>query len=147
MLPDELRNLSEEALVANLLQRNQVPVEDILRAKKNPSQSILFLRLKAKSFSVLRKASYLGFSRCRTFQSTKVLRCYHCQALGHVSTHCTRPLKCSKCAEDGHTADQCTSIDQKCALCNSKDHLCHDMKACPRLVKAQQQLIERTHHE
>ena len=147
MLNEEVRTLSEEDLVSQITRLNSsINPTQILRAKKNPASTILFLRLKPEAYKILSHTCFIGFSRCRTFQSKRILRCFHCQALGHTADKCSSPLRCSRCGEEGtHSADSCHSVNPSCCLCGSHEHTVHDPSLCPVQRKAQAVLVSRTY--
>jgi len=73
------------------------------------------------------RVGYLIF-KTRPYIS-KPLRCFKCNRLGHVASHCKGKESCSKCGEQ-HSWTVCPSTALNCPNCHGK-HAAND-KSCPR---------------
>ena len=58
------------------------------------------------------KSAYLEEER-----HVKVIRCYNCYMIGHISRICTQTTRCGICASKGHTELDCTHPN-KCTNCD-----------------------------
>jgi len=60
------------------------------------------------------------------------VRCFKCQAYGHISSSCKNEAICAVCGDHGHSSSKTSPCQRpkKCALCKSQDHPCYSFK-CP----------------
>ena len=60
------------------------------------------------------------------------VRCFKCQAFGHVSSKCRGTQRCGVCSAEGHGSDACQSDSVKCANCGGQHRAWH--RKCPKFV-------------
>lgn len=67
-----------------------------------------------------KKRICIDFERYRVVRYVPVVRCFKCQAYGHMSRQCSGAQVCAKCAGD-HDLKNCDSSTIRCGNCYSKD--------------------------
>lgn len=67
-------------------------------------------------FLILRRRICLDCERYRVVEYIPIVRCYKCQAYGHVANVCKGALRCPKCA-DSHMVTECKSVKLTCSNC------------------------------
>ena len=66
------------------------------------------------------------------------IRCFRCQAFGHMASNCKSAERCKRCGGTDHKSETCTAVKPKCAGCEG-EHEAWD-RACPRLKEAKDSL-------
>ena len=66
-----------------------------------------------------REILYLGWQRCKIFDSANVRRCFNCWGYGHTKKTCKKEQVCYHCAEK-HDSNVCTKKVKKCINCVNK---------------------------
>lgn len=75
-------------------------------------------------------------------RSPKIVQCYKCLRLGHISLQCRSVQKCSRCSEEGHSYKECANSSIiKCANCNG-NHIAISHE-CNVIKKKMNELSER----
>lgn len=90
---------------------------------------------------------YVGWQCCRVKDYNPLVRCYQCQAFGHVSKFCKNKVVCPHCSGE-HDRSRCTNKNKPgiCANCKfaGKNHN-HETgdRECPELDRATKIAIDR----
>lgn len=90
---------------------------------------------------------YVGWQSCRLKDYNPLVRCYNCQAFGHVSKFCRNKAVCPHCSGE-HGRDKCVNREKPgiCVNCKyagkSHDHETGD-RDCPEMERASRLAIER----
>ena len=92
--------------------------------------SVVILNFKGQ-IPVKVKVGYLSF-KIKPF-IREPLRCYKCNAYGHIAINCKNILKCPKCLGE-HTIKECLNkeAEKRCATCDSSSHYT-GQAVCPQL--------------
>lgn len=67
-----------------------------------------------------KKRVCIDLERYRIVQFVTIVRCFKCQAFGHMSGRCPGVLTCVKCSGD-HNISDCKSSSVRCSNCYFKD--------------------------
>lgn len=51
---------------------------------------------------------YIGWDSCRVEDEAGVVRCFRCQAYGHLAARCKAAKVCGHCAGEGHEKKECS---------------------------------------
>lgn len=94
-----------------------------------------------------RERLYVGWQCCRIKDYNPLVRCYQCQAFGHVAKFCKNKLVCPHCSGE-HDRNKCPSKDRPgiCANCKFAGRNFHHEtgdRECPELERATKIAIER----
>lgn len=121
--------------------------------KRNDLTTNWVLEVSPKVRNELRRQEkvYVGLRRCRVMDYSAISRCYKCQGLGHVSTHCREEKEtCGHCAMEGHRTKDCKkkSDQAKCALCKrlGRSHEHKPDKDCPTYKMTQEIRRQNTNY-
>lgn len=67
-----------------------------------------------------RKRICIDLERYRIVEYLQIVRCFKCQAYGHMVSRCSGTLTCRKCSGSHHITD-CVSAVESCANCQKQD--------------------------
>lgn len=81
---------------------------------------IVDVDMEGADFLLERKRVCIDLDRYRIVRFVPIVRCYRCQAYGHVSQKCADSEKCPKCAGD-HGLKDCTKTEESCINCIRRD--------------------------
>ena len=71
----------------------------------------------------------------------KVIRCFKCQAYGHISFFCrAKDSRCGKCCGEGHESKDCTAEIKKPACYHCKGSHYTGSKICPEFQKVEEKI-------
>ena len=148
----DMNEKSDEEIMTILKKQNETLNNDInLKIKKritieNRESWSMILELDDMTHQQLleRGLLYLGWQRCKIFDSTNVRRCFNCWGYGHKQKTCKKDIVCNHCAEK-HESKDCKNKVKKCINCmnqkqkfNLKDlktnHEATDRK-CPHYLR------------
>lgn len=96
---------------------------------------VLDVDVDTKEWLLSRKRICFNFTRYRIVEYVNIIRCFRCQAYGHMSGNCSSEQKCPICSGD-HRLSECKSVEERCANCYfaaSGDPCDHraDSSSCP----------------
>ncbi len=95
--------------------------------------------------SALKHGIFLGCMhfKCRAFEQKRIpVRCYKCQAFGHVASACTVEERCPRCGGP-HARSECPKQAEPACCVNCKGEHSSAWKGCPAFKAAAQQLAPR----
>lgn len=81
---------------------------------------IVDVDVEGANFLIERRRVCVDMDRYRIVRFVPIVRCYRCQAYGHVSNRCADVEKCPKCAA-GHALKDCTIEEENCINCIRRD--------------------------
>jgi len=96
----------EVKLLAGYLQKEGVNIAEIRRLKKRytgrPTQVVKVICDQQYVQKLLNLHLFVNNKCCKIEieRRVRVIRCYHCQALGHVAKNCTNAKRCEICAQN-----------------------------------------------
>ena len=117
----DLRGVSEDEIVEGMEEQGVLAARRIRRRDRRERGGDLvdtdsvILTFNCTNLPDRVKVGYLSV-RVRLYIPDPV-RCYKCQAFGHVSQRCREQQRCAVCAESDHEAKDCKSTTFKCANC------------------------------
>lgn len=129
---------SHEDIIENIFSMNQLEpftTEDlkivtILKYSHSKSQDVIIeVCPKLRKQILERSYLYLGWKRCSVSDYIRVIRCYQCSGIGHISKICKHQKVCPHCSEE-HSINECGSNFKKCINCvnyNIKHKTRHDV--------------------
>ncbi|MCP3662596.1 MAG: hypothetical protein GY696_08895 [Gammaproteobacteria bacterium] len=95
--------------------------------------------------SVCREGIFLGCMhfKCRPYEQKRIpVRCYKCQAFGHVASACTVGERCPHCGGP-HTRSECPESVERASCVNCNGDHSSAWKGCPAFKAAALQLAPR----
>jgi len=108
--------------LGGFLQKEGVSILEIRRLTKRytgrPTQDIK-VTCDQQSAHKLISIRLIVNNKCCIIQSerhVKVIRCYHCQALGHVAKNCTNARRCEICAQNHDERQRCMWNAKPCCV-------------------------------
>ena len=104
--------------------------------------SVVILNFKGQ-IPVKVKVGYLSF-KIKPF-IREPLRCYKCNAYGHIAINCKNNLKCPKCLGE-HTIKECLNkeAEKRCATCDSTSHYTGQAVCPQRQIQKQVDTLRAT---
>ena len=80
-----------------------------------------------------------------SFKIREPLKCYKCNAYGHIAINCKNNLKCPKCLGE-HTLKECLNKDseKRCATCDSTSHYTGQAVCPQRQIQKQVDTLRAT---
>lgn len=119
--------------------------------KKDPKDTRVSLVIetsaRVRNLLRMRDRIFIGWQSCRLKDYNPLVRCFKCQAFGHVSKYCKGQNVCPHCAED-HVLTECPNKEKPliCPNCTAakKDanHAISNPK-CPEFIRATKIAYER----
>lgn len=119
------------------------------KSRSDPNKSHWVVECTAKIRNEVRKKEriYVGWQCCRIKDYNPVVRCYQCQAFGHVAKFCRNKVVCPHCACE-HDRQRCPNKERPGICVNCKfsgktfDHVTGD-RGCPEVERATRLALER----
>ena len=99
--------------LGGFLQKEGVSILEIRRLTKRytgrPTQVIKVICEQQSAHKLLSIRLIVNNKRCiiESERRVKVIRCYHCQTLGHVAKNCTNARRCEICAQNHDERQRC----------------------------------------
>ena len=126
----DLRGVSEDEIVEGMEEQGVLAARRIRRRERGAERALVdtdsvILTFNRTNLPDRVKVGYLSV-RVRLYIPDPV-RCYKCQAFGHVSQRCREQQRCACCSESDHEAKDCKSATFKCANCGGP-HKASDRK-------------------
>lgn len=163
---DVPRNIPDKSAVDTIVSQNLSHIKDFkdeeikfvtrLSDRKNevPKWTNWIIEVSPRIRKVfLEDRIFLGWSRCRCADHFRILRCYNCQRVGHLSKDCKdKESVCGICAKN-HKTENCDKKNLEpnaCINCIRKrlddnNHTANSNK-CPLYIKVVKDLINRTNY-
>ena len=128
----DLRGVTEEEVVEGMAGEGVTEARRIRRRERGTlvDTDAIILTMKRPSLPDEVKVGYLSVPI--KLYVPDPIRCFKCQAFGHVSQKCRGDLRCGSCSTKGHEAKDCTSESLKCSNCGGA-HKAWDKK-CSKYV-------------
>lgn len=121
-------DMSETEIIDNLKIQNDLPntaqiklIKNIKRTNnRNPNNINYDIVIETDHTTydklVNKQAVNIGWSKCKIFRHTHLLRCYNCCGFSHIAKDCKNKKACSQCGGE-HNRSECESEDLKCTNC------------------------------
>ena len=108
--------------LADYMKKEGVTISEIKRLTKRytgrPTQVIKVKCDQKCVHTLLNTHLVVNDRHCRieSERQVKVIRCYHCQALGHVARNCANARRCEICAQNHNERQGCLANDKPCCV-------------------------------
>ena len=133
-LPNKLNYITgiihhPELVYMDVKEVHELLKDQVYRTSKAPGSNHCLVSWPANKRTELPATVLLGWDRVRVKPlKPRPVRCYHCQAYGHIAADCNRPSVCGVCSGDHEPVQDCQRTP-KCPSC-SGPHTVFDNK-CP----------------
>lgn len=125
---NSFEKMTNDEIIMNLKNQNDLPqtaeIKIITQIKKKLNEAsnvekydIVIEADKDTHDTMMNKQSVnLGWTRCKVYKHTHLIRCYNCCGYAHIAKDCKNKRACSKCGDE-HKRSECTNDNKKCVNC------------------------------